>query len=187
MSQMLRETMTPEEFLAWEAKQELKWEFDGFQPVAMVGATLVHAAIQGNIIIALGSRLRGKPCRPYGSDVKVQIGPKYRYPDALVSCVPIIPGVTVAADPVVIFEIMSESTAETDRTTKLREYRSLPSVQRYVMLEQSQAAATVIARTETGWGLETLDAGGTLAMPEIGVEVPMSELYDGLDLTPLGL
>ena len=187
MSQMLREAMTPEEFLAWEAKQELKWEFDGFQPVAMVGATLVHAAIQGNIIIALGSRLRGKPCRPYGSDVKVQIGPKYRYPDALVSCVPIIPGVTVAADPVVIFEIMSESTAETDRTTKLREYRSLPSVQRYVMLEQSQAAATVIARTETGWGLETLDAGGTLAMPEIGVEVAMSELYDGLDLTPLGL
>ena len=185
MSQVLRKVMTPGEFLAWEAAQELKWEFDGLQPVAMVGATLVHAAIQGNIITALNNRLRGKPCRPYGSDVKVQIGPKYRYPDALVSCVPIVPGVTVAADPVVIFEVLSESTAETDRTTKLREYRSLPSVQRYVMLEQNQAAATVITRTETGWSLETLDAHGTLAMPEIGVEVPMAELYDGLDLAPL--
>lgn len=185
MSQVLRKVMTPEEFLAWEATQELKWEFDGFQPVAMVGATLVHVAIQGNIITALTVRLRGKPCRPYGSDAKVQIGPKYRYPDALVSCVPIILGATVAADPVVIFEVLSESTAETDRTTKLREYRSLPSVQRYVMLEQNQAAATVVNRTETGWSLETLDATGTLAMPEIGVEVPMAELYDGLDLAPL--
>lgn len=187
MGQVLRKVITPEEFLAWEAGQELKWEFDGFEPVAMVGATLVHAAIQGNIITALNNRLRGKPCRPYGSDVKVQIGPKYRYPDALVSCAPIIPGVTVAADPVVIFEVLSESTAETDRTTKLREYRSLPSVQRYVMLEQNQAAATVITRTETGWSLETLDANGTLAMPEIGVEVPMAELYEGLEFTPLDL
>ena len=187
MGQMLREAMTPEEFLAWEAKQELKWEFDGFQPVAMVGATLVHAAIQGNIIIALGNRLRGRPCRPFGSDVKVQIGPRYRYPDVLVSCSPTTPGVTVAADPVVIFEVLSESTARTDKTTKLTEYCSLPSVQHYVMLEQDQAFATVVSRNATGWGLETLGADGVLAMPEIGVEVPMSELYEGLDLARLDL
>ncbi len=187
MSQVLRKVMTPEEFLAWEATQELKWEFDGFEPVAMVGATLVHAAIQANIITALNNRLRGKPCRPYGSDVKLQIGPKYRYPDALVSCVPIIPGVTVAADPVVIFEVLSESTAKTDRTTKLMEYCSLLSVQRCVLLEQDQAFATVVTRTETGWSLVMLDANGTLAIPEIGVEIPISELYDGLDLTPLDL
>ena len=55
------------------------------------------------------------------------------------------------------------------------------------MLEQNQAVATVIARTETGWSLEVLDASGTLAMPEIGVEVAMSDFYDGLDLTPLDL
>ena len=187
MSQVLRKVMTPEEFLAWEAKQELKWEFDGFEPVAMVGATLVHAAIQGNILIALGNRLRGRPCRPYGSDVKVQIGPRYRYPDALVSCSPTIPGVTVAADPVVIFEVLSESTARTDKTTKLTEYCSLPSVQRYVMLEQDQAFATVVSRAAAGWGLETLGADGVLAMPEIGVEVAMAELYEGLDLAPLDL
>ena len=187
MSQVLRKVMTPEDFLAWEATQELKWEFDGFQPVAMVGATLVHAAIQGNIIIALGNRLRGRPCRPFGSDVKVQIGPRYRYPDVLVSCSPTTPGVTVAADPVVIFEVLSESTARTDKTTKLTEYCSLPSVQRYAMLEQDQAFATVVSRTATGWGLETLGADGVLSMPEIGVEVPMAELYEGLNLAPLDL
>lgn len=186
MSQLRRRAMTPEEFLAWEATQELKWEFDGFEPVAMTGGTDAHAAIQANIIIAVGSRLRGQPCYVRGSDIKVQTGPGYRYPDAFVSCTPVARGATVAADPVVIFEVMSESTARTDRTIKLVEYRALPSVQRYVLLEQDQAVATVFTRAETGWGLERLDATGTLAMPEIGAEVPMAELYDGLDLPPPG-
>ncbi len=187
MSQLQRTTMTPKEFLAWEAKQELKWEFDGFQPVAMTGGTDAHAAIQVNILAALRNALRGRRCYARGSEIKIEIGSKYRYPDAFVSCTPVARDSTIAIDPVVIFEVLSESTAKTDRMTKLMEYRSLPSVQRYVMLEQDQAAATVIARTETGWSLETLDASGTLAMPEIGVEVAMSELYDGLDLTPLDL
>lgn len=185
MSQVLLKVMTPEEFLAWEAGQELKWEFDGFEPVAMTGSTDAHAAIQVNITIALGSRLRGKPCYVRGPEIKVQTGPGYRYPYAFVSRTPVPRGATVAADPVVIFEVLSESTARTDRTTKLTEYCSLPSVQRYVMLEQDQVFATVVGRTGTGWGLETLKAGSVLSMPEIGVEVPMAELYDGLDLAPL--
>ena len=187
MSQLQRRAMTPDEFLVWEAGQELKWEFGGFEPVAMTGDTDAHAAIQANIITALTIRLRGQPCYVRGSEIKVQTGPGYRYPDAFVSCTPVARGATVAADPVVVFEVMSESTSRTDRTVKLVEYRLLPSVQRYVMLEQDQVLATVVARTGTGWGLETLDASGVLSMPEIGVEVAMAELYDGLDLTPLNL
>ena len=185
MSQPLRKVMTPEEFLAWEAGQELKWEFDGFEPVAMTGGTDAHAAIQVNIIIALGNRLRGTPCYVRGSETKVRTGPGFRYPDAFVSCTPVARDATVTADPVVIFEVMSESTSRTDRTVKLMEYRALPSVQRYVMLEQDQAVATVFTRAETGWALERLDATDVLLMPEIGAEIPMAELYDGLDLAPL--
>lgn len=184
MSQLQHKAMTPEEFLAWEAKQDLRWEFDGFQPVAMTGGTVAHSVIQGNLITALNNRLRGKPCRPYGPDLKIEIGPKYRYPDAFVSCTPVDGPSTIVMDPVVVFEVLSESTARTDRTTKLMEYRSLPSVQRYVMLEQEQAVATVVTRNETGWSLEVLDGDGLLAMPEIGIEVAMADLYDGLDLTP---
>ena len=183
MSQLQRRAMTPEEFLAWEAGQELKWEFDGFEPVAMTGGTDAHAAIQANIITALGSRLRGKPCYVRGSEIKIRTGPGYRYPDAFVSCTPVPRGATVTAEPVVIFEVTSESTSRTDRTTKLLEYRSLPSVLRYVMLEQDQMIATVFTRVEAGWGLERLGAGDVLLMPESGVEVPVSELYDGLDLS----
>lgn len=181
MSQAQRTSMTPEEFLAWEARQEYKWEFDGFAPVAMTGVTVAHSAIQINTITALNIRLRGKSCRPHGPELKVETGGRYRYPDAFVSCTPLAPSTTVVTDPVVIFEVLSDSTGKTDRTTKLIEYRSVPSVQRYVMLEQDQAVATVIARTATGWSLETLDLSGVLAMLEIGIEVPMTELYEAVE------
>ncbi len=177
--------MTPAEFLTWEAEQDRKWEFDGLQPVAMNGVTIAHSVIQGNLNAGLHNRLRGTRCRAYGPDLKVETGPGYRYPDAFVSCAPAPPGASIAAAPVVIFEVLSDSTARTDRTKKLMEYRALPSVQRYVMLEQDQVLATVITRVETGWSLETLDAAGMLSMPEIGVEIAMTELYEGLELPPL--
>ena len=178
MTQPQRKAMTSEEFLAWEAKQELKWEFDGVQPVAMTGGSFAHSRIQGKLITALNNRLLGKPCQPCGPDMRVPTnGGRYRYPDALVTCAPMRPDAQDAPEPVVLFEVLSPSTEHEDRKVKLREYCSIPSVQRYVMLEQDETAATVVARTETGWSLDLLDAGGTLVMPEIGVEIPLAELY----------
>jgi Uma2 family endonuclease len=65
MSVALQKRMSLEPFLAWEEQQELRWEFDGFEPVAMTGGTAEHSAIQRNLIFALTGRLRGKPCQPY--------------------------------------------------------------------------------------------------------------------------
>ena len=170
--------MSSEEFLAWKPGQALKWEFDGVRPVAMVGASAAHNTIQGNLVTSLNNRLRGRPCRPYGPDMRVPTGQgRYRYPDAVVTCVPLEPRDRDASEPVVIFEVLSGSTVTTDRTEKLVEYRGIPSLQRYVMLEQDQALATVITRTDTGWAIDVLREGDGLAMPEIGIEVPMSELY----------
>ena len=87
-------------------------------------------------------------------------------------------------DPIVVFEVLSRGTARTDRVVKNREYAATASIRRYIMLEQNQVLATSIGRTATGWDLETLGAGGVLSMPEIGVQIPMAELYDGLDLAP---
>ena len=172
--------MTGAEFLIWEAAQDLKWEFDGFQPVAMAGGSDAHAGIQNNLARILYNQLRGKPCRPRGPDMKVQTSNGYRYPDAFVYCTPVPPGTDIVTDPVVVFEIISPSTARDDKTTKLIEYRSLPSVQRYAMIEQDEMLVTIIARTDTGWSFEILDANGTIAMPEIGIAIPMADLYEGL-------
>ena len=72
MNVVLRRPMTVEQFLIWENQQALRYEFDGFQPVAMTGGTAAHAFIQSNLLVALGSGLRGKPCRAVGSELKIQ-------------------------------------------------------------------------------------------------------------------
>jgi Uma2 family endonuclease len=180
MSQARIAPMTPAEFLTWEAGQEFKWEFDGFEPQAMAGVTNAHAAIQQNLALALGTRLRGQSYYVRGSDFKVQTGLGCRYPDAHVGCTTLPNAATIATEPVVIFEIISESTEHTDRFDKLREYRAIPSVRRYVILEQDQALATTYTRTEAGWVVDDLGLAGILAMPEIGIEVPMAEFYEGL-------
>ena len=182
MSQIQSRPMTPDEFLAWEAGQEVKWEFDGLQPVARTWGTFAHAVIQGNLIRSLNNRLAGTPCGAVGPDLRVLIGSSCRYPDVLVTCSPTAPNAVASTDPVVIFEVLSASTSGDDRTVKLAEYKSLRSVRRYVMLEQDRVFATVITRTGTGWDHALNGPDGTLAMPEIGVEIPMAELYDGLAL-----
>ena len=82
----------------------------------------------------------------------------------------------------VVFEVLSAGTQTVDRTDKAREYRETPSIQRYVMLEQVRVAATVYAREGSAWTVSLAFRGDVLPMPEIGVELPLDELYAGLDL-----
>src|SRR5262249_23758382 len=84
---------------------------------------------------------------------------------------------------VVILEILSESTARIDDVDKNAEYRASRSVQRYVMLEQDRQAATVFACEGDRWVGTLLTGDAVLAMPEIGIDLPLAELYEGLDLS----
>jgi Uma2 family endonuclease len=183
MNIAVRKPMTLEAFLAWEDRQELRYEFDGFQPVAMTGGTRTHAAIQANLLSALITRLRGKPCRPFGSDLKIAVAGRIRYPDAFVVCTPGANNDKVVVDPVVVFEVLSESTARADIFAKNAEYRATPSIQRYVILEQTKATAVVFARKGEDWVSEVVTDEGVLLMPEIGIEVPLAELYADIDLS----
>jgi Uma2 family endonuclease len=180
LSVPVRKPMTLPEFLEWESRQELKYEFDGQNPVAMAGGTFAHAAIQGNLAVSLIGRLRGKPCKFVGSDLKIEVAGSSRYPDGFVVCSPVDNGAIIVNDPVVIFEVLSPSTASKDRTIKAREYQATASVQRYVMLEQDRIAATVYSRADGEWNVNVLLNDAILAMPEIGVDVPLVEFYEGL-------
>ena len=184
MSVAVRRPMTIEEFLAWEEGQELRWEFDGFRAVAMTGGTAGHSAIQRNLIATLTPRLRGKPCQAYTADLKIQAAGSIRYPDAFVVCSPVPRNATVVTDPVVVFEVLSPSTASIDHFVKNQEYRDTPSIQRYVILEQDFVGATVFARTGDDWVGHVLGGDAVLTMPEIGIEVPLSEFYEGVVFEP---
>jgi Uma2 family endonuclease len=174
--------MTIEDFLAWEERQELRYEFDGWESVAMTGGTDRHEAIGGNIRALLRDQLRGKPCRVRGPTLKVEVMGRIRYPDAFVYCTPVPPGETVIREPVVVFEVLSPGTSRTDRIEKLREYQATPSIQRYVILEQDSIAAMVFARHGDRWDVRPATTGDVLTMPEIDVTLPLADIYADVEL-----
>ena len=178
MNVVLRKPMSLDEFLAWEDCQELRYEFDGFEPRAMAGGTAAHSAIQRNILFSLTARLRGQPCQPHGSELKILVAGRIRYPEAFVACTPIPPRAKVVADPVVVFEVLSDGSANNDLVIKNAEYRATPSIKRYVILQQTHAGATVFTRRGEDWLTELVSGPeATLRLPEIGIEIPLSELY----------
>ncbi len=184
MSSALQATMTLEAFLAWEEAQPLRYEFDGFQVRAMTGGTAAHARIQRNMLAALASRLRGGQCEVFGSELKLALADSVRYPKAFVICSRVPGKATHVTDPVVVFEVVSPSSSRTDRIVKPREYGATPSIQRYVILEQDTQAATVFSREHGGWDARVIEGDVAIAMPEIGISVPLAELYEGVELVP---
>jgi len=178
MSVAVHQIMTLADFLAWEERQELRYEFDGFEPVGMTGGTIAHDQITFDLRAALAARLAGKPCRPLGPNVKIIVDGRVRYPDGFVVCQPAAPTATVADDPVVVFEVLSEGSSETDLIDKNREYRATPSIQRYVVLQQTHKAAIVFARRADGWLSEIVSGDDAiLYLPEIDIVVPLHEVY----------
>lgn len=180
MNVMTRPGMSLEEFLAWEAGQELKWEYDGAAPVEMTGGTLKHALIQANVIAALHARLQGSAFLVFGSELKVQVDGRIRYPDAFVTHAGGAADSTVVLDPIVVFEVLSAG--RTGLLDRNREHAATPSVQRYVMLEQGRAGGLVFGREGADWVGRILEGGAVLRLPEIGTEVPVAEFYRGLTL-----
>ena len=177
--------MTRDQFFAWAEVQDTRYEFDGFQPVAMTGGTVNHSQITQNIHFALRTRLRGTGCRPLGPDAGVAtIGDAVRYPDALVTCTRVTGTAHTVEGVVVVFEVLSPTSGRTDRIVKLREYRAVPSIRRYVILEHSSIGLTVFARADgdAAWTATALTAEDTLPMPEVGIEIPVAEFYEDVDL-----
>jgi Uma2 family endonuclease len=184
MNAPLRKPWTQDQFFAWASSQEGRYEFDGFQPVAMTGGTANHSVIMRNLHRALDRRLQGSPCQYLGPDAGLTtVETKVRYPDALITCskfpgnVRSIPGVVAA------FEIVSPGTSRIDRIVKVREYAAVPSIRRYVILESTTAGLTVFERqdTELYWRAVTLTGDDILRVPELAIEIPLTELYADVD------
>jgi len=118
-----RPRMTREEFFSWAQAQDVRYEFDGVEPVAMTGGTVDHNQIGQNIQFALRMRLRSSACRPLGPDAGVAtVGDTVRYPDALVTCAKVAGTAHLVPGVVVVFEVLSPSSGRTDRIEKVREY-----------------------------------------------------------------
>lgn len=179
-------SMTRDQFFDWAQAQEERYEFDGFQPVAMTGGTSNHSQICQNIWFALRSRLRGSGCRVLGPDAGLAtVGDAVRYPDALVTCTGISGTARFIPDVIVVFEVLSPTSARADLVDKMREYRAVSSIRRYVVLQHRSAGLTVLSRNDgaADWTATALTADETLDIPELGISVPVQEFYEDVDLS----
>jgi Uma2 family endonuclease len=183
MNVAVRKPWTQEQFFAWAATQEARYEFDGFQPEAMTGGNIGHSRLMRSLHRALDVRLRNGPCEPLGPDAGVETSNRaVRYPDALVTCSSVENGERLVPSVMTVFEIISPTSGRIDRIVKVREYAAVPSIRRYVILESATVGMTVFERDNAHdqWRAVTLTGDDTLQMPEIGIEIPVAELYDGI-------
>ncbi|WP_428393021.1 Uma2 family endonuclease [Lichenicoccus sp.] len=189
MSIALRKPMTQDEFFDWAEAQDERYEFDGFQPVAMTGGSGNHARITRNINLQLSLRLEDSgPCEALASDAGVQTeGKTVRYPDGVVTCSPFDGRNRLVPNPVIVIEVVSPSSVREDRIIKPDEYAVVPSIKRYVIVEQTVIGLTVLWRENNEpWHFQTLKAGDTLALPEITAEIPVDSLYARVNFDELG-
>ena len=178
--------MTKPEFLEWQLRQDKLYELvDGvpFLPLKMMtGASSSHDRVVVNAIAHLRNALRGKPCRPTTDDIAVDIpSGGYRRPDVTVECGKPSPRDTYAADPRLVIEVLSPSTMGFDRFRKLEEYKTVPSIQVILIVDTEKPQVVVHRRVAGAWTFEAVEGlVQTIQLPEIGGELPMAELYDGV-------
>ena len=174
--------MTREQFLDWDGHVDAKWEFDGIRPIPMTGGLPSHSMIVARLIFSLLKRLDGTEWKVLVDAGLGILGNKVRYPDVQVTRTPSPRSTKLVLGTVAAFEVVSPGSERTDRVDKVREYAAVPSLRRYVILEQTAPVLTVLHRADAGagWGTFPLAAGESLELPEFGVAVPVDEIYAGV-------
>jgi Uma2 family endonuclease len=148
---------TVEEYLAYEIETNTRYEFINGEIYAMAGGSDNHSTISLNVGAELRALLRNSTCRPFNSDMKLKITDiVYVYPDVSTVCGEAIftdAKRSMLTNPALVVEVLSETTANYDKGQKFDYYRSLPSVQAYLMLEQDSAHARLYTRDGAEWRL----------------------------------
>lgn len=173
--------MTVEAYLDWEPRQELRYEFVGGEVFAMTGGTLPHNDIAINLLTALRPHIRAQGCRINIADAKVHVSSSiYRYPDLVVSCDDRDKtAVNAIQYPKLIVEVLSPGTEALDRGDKFKEYRSLPSLQEYVLISSTEINVETYRRGKGRlWLYTAYQYPDVIELESIGFEFPIHLLYE---------
>lgn len=178
-------TLSPADYLAWEAIQSDKHEYLNGEVFAMGGAARRHVTLSLNVASALDDLLEGKPCGVFIADMKVEVATAsaFFYPDVLVTCDPAdLRAEQVMRHPALILEVLSPSTAAFDRGDKFRAYRQLDSLREYVLLDPDRRSAEVFRRQpDNRWLLTDIQPETPLILDSLAVEIPWGRVFRNLD------
>ena len=173
--------MSAEEFLAWDARQAVRHEFVRGELIPREGAHESHITAAGNVVMALRSRLRGTPCRTFMSDMKLRIEAAdcFYYPDVMVTCGVADTDPLVKREPVLVVEVLSPSTAAFDRGDKFADYRLLPSLREYLLLDPDKRRGDLYRKGDDGlWVLHPLGTDKPLRLESVGLTLEPQVLWE---------
>ena len=185
---------TVAEYLELERASDVRHEFHDGEILAMAGGTIRYALVVTNVSGALWSKLQGKPCRTYGSELKIGIPQEFRfvYPDSSIICGDPIPDPNdprseSAINPKVVIEVLSPTTERYDRTKKFEYYRSLESLEEYVLVASDEPRIETFFRQADGtWAFQSwtgLEA--QVKLRAVSVTLPAREVYAGVTFEPI--
>ncbi len=187
LNQRERRRFTPEEYLQLEGASQTRNEYLDGEIFLMTGGSLNHNRIVGNLFQELRQGLSGKDCHPFQSDVRLLVErfTLFTYPDLLVVCgpLPMMSGRNdTLTDARMIAEVLSNSTESYDRGDKFRMYRSLKSLEDYVLIAQDSVRVEHHHRQEQGTWLwtEYLSGDDSLVLPSLKLDISLERLYRDL-------
>jgi Uma2 family endonuclease len=179
--------ITAEQYLAQERVATFKSEFFAGEVFAMAGGTPNHSLIAANFAGEARGLLKGRPCKVFNSELRVKVNPTglYTYPDASIVCgeLQFDDGQEdTVTNPIVLVEVLSESTEKYDRGAKSGNYRRIASLKEIVLISQYETSVERFTRQENGgWLLvESQEMSDELRLESVGISIPLSELYRGV-------
>lgn len=188
MSAIPKTKLTPEEYLEFERKSEERHEYYNGEIFAMSGAKRNHNKIVGNLSGLVWQQLKGKDCEFYPSDMRVFVPATglYTYPDLVVVCgEPKFKDdvLDTLLNPILLVEVLSESTESYDRGKKFQHYRSIESLREYVLVAQDEARIEKYVKTGDGFWLlsEAVGLDAEIEFSSIECRIALSEVYDKIN------
>ncbi|MCP4351390.1 MAG: Uma2 family endonuclease [Desulfobacterales bacterium] len=180
-----KQYISPEEYFEMEEAAEYKNEYYHGEIFAMSGASHNHNIIAGNTYVSLHISLRDSDCVVYASDMKIQVDEAmhYTYPDISIVCGDIEFADNrddIVANPVVIVEVLSESTMDYDRGSKFVSYKNIKSLEDYILIDQYNCNIEYFYKNEAGkWNLEEYkNLNDVLKIKSLNIELPLNTIYD---------
>ena len=183
--------LTEAEYIALEREADFKSEFLDGEMFAMAGGTPTHSLIAANLIGDLRAQLKGRPCRPFTSDLrlKVEATGLNTYADVAVVCGPLrfsaLDKDTVV-NPTLLAEVLSDSTEAYDRGAKFRNYTQIPTLREYLLVSQTEPRVEQFLRQDNGpwvWR-EAVGLEAILEVPSLQITLALSEVFLGVDFAP---
>jgi Uma2 family endonuclease len=175
--------MTIGEYLALHQDSDVRYECCNGGVTMMTGGSLRHADISNNIVTLLKARLRGSPCRPYNSDVLVQVSEGVCvFPDVSVTCsVEDRDEDALMKFPRVMVEVLSPDTELKDRVQKLRLYKQCPTIQEYMLVSADRPLVEIhLWERDDFWSYRSFGPGEEIMLASLDVRFPIADVYNGI-------